>query len=47
MKPNERNMGALLASDDNSCSTGTELFVDGGSAQVSALIADGNGTKNC
>jgi hypothetical protein len=34
MKPNQRNMGKLLASDDISCITGTELFVDGGFAQV-------------
>jgi hypothetical protein len=33
MKPNEKNMGALLASDDGYI-TGTELFVDGGFAQV-------------
>jgi hypothetical protein len=40
-------MGELLASDDSSYITGTELFVGGGSAQVQALIADRNGTNNC
>jgi hypothetical protein len=34
MKPNERNMGELLASDDSCYITGTESFVDRGFAQV-------------
>jgi hypothetical protein len=34
MKPNQRNMDKLLAFDGSSYITGTELFVDGGIAQV-------------